>query len=169
MRWRTAGFLPGALVVVALVTLTGCQTTRAPDAVESPSVGAIAPLSQDEINARIIDCMGPTGWTYELDEDGVPVFSYPDAQKEEFDKALQECVDGLPTPVFTEDQWRNLLASRKESAECLESLDFDVTPPPSYEVFVESDGEWNPFAEALERASERFTEFQEECPDATTF
>lgn len=169
MRWVNAGLLPGTLVVVALLTLTGCQAIGDTTAVESSSGSATAVPSQDEVNAQIIGCMGPTGWAYELDGDGAPVFSYPDAQKEEFEKALQQCVDDLPVPEFTEDQWHNLLALRKESAECLEALDFDVSAPPSYEVFVESDGAWNPFAEALDRASERFTEFQEKCPDAATF
>lgn len=93
-----------------------------------------------------------------------------DAQKA-LDEASEECWQQVdprrlePPPPLSEDQLRWVYEYRLTVAHCLEDRGYPVPVAPSVDVFIESDGSWNPLGALARSGMPASREDQVACQD----
>ena len=139
--------LRAAAAGVLLLTIGGaCASTAEVDST-SASPADVNPLQP------VVSCMRERGFNAAIDPvDGALAGTYPSDQREIFQEALEECMSGagLDTdaekPTLSDADYERLFTAYVETAECLVAEGFEVSTPPSLQVFIESEGEaWHPY------------------------
>lgn len=135
----------------------------------TPPTSATFQGSRDEWNEAVVDCLQREGWPAEVSDDGggFEIATVNAQNLAVYKGAEQRCFDkiGMPEYAALDDLE---FASRfydalLESRECLLGLGFDVAPPPTREVFLETwdTGPWTPYADVPDA---RWGEAIGQCP-----
>lgn len=138
-----------------------------------PQIEAVRLITLDEWASSQIACLSEEGYDAGLTEDGqgikYPSFSEP-ALTTALNLAIYTCEVRYPvSPRYmqplTEDQLGRLYEYRSgELIECLTREGVDVSStPPSKEVFIESNGDWSPYAD-FSPTDEQIRDLPKQCP-----
>ncbi len=130
----------------------------------------------DEFTVALADCLTTKGWKTVIVEsaEGFIGFEIPGLtgdQNDEFMAADRACrgeigvIDSNPDPMAIRAHFRHLLWAK----DCLENLGYEISEPPSVQVFVESLGAaWSPHDD-LSPGQEGWVAANRACPqDAAT-
>jgi hypothetical protein len=125
-------------------------------------------------------CMRDKGWAVEIEGHGLagPASGIPDAQRDAYKADLDACTaklgynTALPTVEEAGDYYDKLLAS----AECLRGLGYEVSEPPSRQLYAETLAggkfpDWDPYSDVRSVLTTRggawidtWTEVNKKCP-----
>lgn len=151
MAWRTllALTIP-MLVACAAVAETGVTVGDWRSWVEEQA------HTQAEAQSILIDCYREQGWEVSENQPGAPGFEIriPEGQWDALQEAKMHCERvleerGHAFRVFTPQDIANFYGYMVDRYECLVAAGFDVPPPPSLEVYLETyhtgQDHWDPY------------------------
>lgn len=152
---------------------------RVPDGYDLPEVGLVRYIRPDESAEVLHECMLEQGFPGEIQGSGVK-FALTTGQEGAFALANYICKGKCPVAEIymlplDADQWQAVYTFRQEStAPCLEELGYTVPEPPSPDVFVASEGDWDPLSEVERQVAgdiaqgrrESFDEVAATCPSS---
>lgn len=139
--------------VVAASLLASCDADRDHEPPPDPSPTGIdgRPIFEGterewiEANAA---CLEQRGFDMRVEEQGEPPSltwvpeNLPDEQTDAYNEAFSACIDEIgepsPEPPPTEAQIREIYLLEVATAECLRELGYEISDPPSEDVFIES-------------------------------
>lgn len=166
IRVRTA---KACFAVLTMAALAGCAP-EIPDRIPTEAAGVRdsgesvtgSPFqyrhTKEEFLLLVLDCVRGRGYDVEFDlEDERFSGDFGDrAASRAFGQALGECLEEVDParadpPPLTDDQYRELYAYTAGQVECLRQRDYPAGDPPPEQVWVDSQGEWNPYVDLVER------------------
>lgn len=156
-RPHRAGRLPriGALALLPVLLSIGVGACASPEADPDPTATSAAerfntPL---ELARARTECLQEKGWDSELDEETAQIYTpVPDGDDRAFDEDDAACFEELgvdPDRDLTSSEFDTLYEQYIDGMDCLTDAGYDVSEPPSRQVFEETydSDAWVPWTE----------------------
>lgn len=142
--------------------LSGCggQDGSAPVS-EAPAAAAV-----EEYGPGMQRCLGEAGYEVQVMADGgIRGQVHPDQMSvfDEVHKACETEVSGHLVQEASDDQFRTLYTQRLALKDCLTAEGFTISEPPSVQVFIDSGGQWQPYADVATDSSEELARVSATC------
>lgn len=153
------------LIVAFALVLGGCTPlSEVSETSTSGSIGNIrsfdgteVPLDErtaEDYAKRMATCMRDLGWQAEAvgppDADWRVTYGSASEQGEEFLKATRDCTEAIGYAgalEYTDEQLEKLYRRALEVRDCLETQGYEVSDPPTLDVYKESNAGWNPYSD----------------------
>jgi len=123
-----------------------------------------------EVNRLWAGCVNDHGFPAQLKPDGLTIdyTGVTDEQQQIAQAVSIACFNGLRLPntwppQYTNQQWEKLYSYELALADCVRGQGYDVTDPPSVDVFIDTTGMWSPYDE-LSLMGAVQTQLKQACP-----
>jgi len=159
----------GSTLLISLVTVAACAGSPPSQPTASAVAGSLGPFAtvdpaspyrttRDEFMIRTKACIEAKGFPVTMDlADSSFLFNLgSDERAQQAKLALRECREEVdparlqPPPPLSTEQLRQMYQYRLRQSDCLGEAGYDVPAAPPEQVYVDTEGYWDPFQALLD-------------------